>query len=402
MTANSTLAFSMKTKPKLKVGLVVPHIFIHQDILPEVIFSPGKLALDLASSLTVQDVAVTLLTPGPASTSVKNITADMSYFEQELALRGDTYMELLKKHPFTFITLARQVQSEIIAKAFAMANNGDFDIIHIYTNEEDIALPFVKLCKVPVVFTHHDPFNFSVKYKNVFPKYKNLNWISLSYAQRKGMPSDTNWRANIYHGLNPQDFTLNLHPNGDYVAYMGRIIEPKGVHLAIQAVRKYNQLNGTALQLKIAGKHYFGHSKDTYWQEVIAPELDETIQYVGYIKDTKAKQDFLGNARALMVPSTFDEPFGMVTIEALACGTPVTGLSTGATSEIIDDGKTGFIVDAKDDDIVGQLMDKIPRINAIDRSACRKAFEIRFTLEKMAKNHAELYETLATESLNLP
>src|ERR1700689_3926615 len=132
----------MTTRPKkktdftrLRVGLVVPHVFMHRDILPHVIFSPGQLALDLAKGLEQLGVDVILFSPGPVNVAGKNITADLSYFKQELALRGDTYLDLLKKHPFTFITLARQVQSELIAKAYAMANTGGLDIIHIYTNE---------------------------------------------------------------------------------------------------------------------------------------------------------------------------------------------------------------------------------------------------------------------------
>src|SRR5690348_15966568 len=116
----------MKTKTKaskrLKIGLVVPHIFLHKDILPHVIFSPGRLAIRLAEGLQDLGAEVTLFSPGPVDTSVKTITADLSYFERELAGRGDTYLDLLKKHPFTFITLARQVQAEVIAKAYAMAN----------------------------------------------------------------------------------------------------------------------------------------------------------------------------------------------------------------------------------------------------------------------------------------
>ncbi|HEU4985003.1 MAG TPA: glycosyltransferase, partial [Nitrososphaera sp.] len=138
---------------------------MHRDILPQVIFSPGQLALGLAEGLRDLGASVTLFSPGPADTQVHNITADLSYFEKELAGRGDTYIDLLKKHPLTFVSLARQAQAEIIAKAFKMANDGELDVVHIYTNEEDIALPFSALCDVPVVFTHHDPFSFLVKYK---------------------------------------------------------------------------------------------------------------------------------------------------------------------------------------------------------------------------------------------
>jgi glycosyltransferase involved in cell wall biosynthesis len=391
----------MKTKTKNRVGLVVPHIFIHRDILPGVIFSPGQLALDLASELQEQGCEVTLFAPGPTSSGVPTVTADLSYFETELAGRGDTYLQLLKKHPFTFITLARQVQAELIAKAYAMANDGELDIVHVYTNEEDLALPFAKLCKKPVVFTHHDPFNFLVKYKNVFPKYKDLNWISMSLAQRQGMPTDTTWVANIPHGLQEDTFTPSYQPKGSYAAYLGRIIEPKGVHVAIAAIQEYNRTAERPLRLKIAGKHYAGHAKDSYWQERIEPLIDgKEIEYVGFIGTPEAKQEFLGGAEALLVPSLFDEPFGMVSIEAMACGTPVVGLDSGALPEVISQ-ESGIIVPkvAKDGKIdtektVLAFSEAIGKALAIDRRACRRRFETHFTLAHMAAAHAAVYDRL--------
>ncbi|MDB5176446.1 MAG: hypothetical protein JWN75_114 [Candidatus Saccharibacteria bacterium] len=380
----------MTTKPKskLRIAFVVPHIFITRDVLPSVIFSPGRLALDVTNEMVRQGADVTLFTPGPADTTLTNHTADLTYFKQELAGRGDSYMDLLKKHPFTFITLSRQVQSELIAKAFSMANDGQFDIVHIYTNEEDTALPFARLCNVPVVFTHHDPFNFLVKYKNLFPKYKDLNWLSMSYAQRSGMPDDTNWVGNIYHGLKTNEWTPNYATDSDYVAYLGRIVEPKGVHLAIEAVKKYNETADMPLKLKIAGKHYTGHSKDSYWQTQIEPQLGNDIEYVGHIADQDEKNKFLAGAKALIVPSTFSEPFGMVTIEALASGTPVIGSRNGATPEIIKDGETGFVVNPLD------ISSAISKLDTIDRHMCRSDVEERFTLERMARDHLDTYQTL--------
>lgn len=374
----------------MRIGLVVPHIFMHREILPHVIFSPGKLALDLAAGLEKLGAEVTLFSPGPADTHVRNITADLSYFEGELAGRGDTYIDLLKKHPLTFISLARQVQAEVIAKAFKMANDGELDVVHIYTNEEDIALPFAALCDAPVVLTHHDPFSFLVKYKNIFPKYKHLNWISMSLAQRAGMPPDTNWTANIYHGLAADAFKPNDKPAGGYIAYLGRVIESKGVHLAIAAAKK------AGVKLKIAGKHYTGHGKDDYWQEKILPELDSSIEYVGFIKGDAEKQEFLGNADALIVPSTFDEPFGMVLIEALACGTPVIGLDSGAIPEVIKDKQTGFVVQKSESEAatIDELINAIANIAQIERKACRTDFETRFTLERMCQEHLDTYKKL--------
>ena len=380
----------------MKIGVVVPHIFMHRDILPRVIFSPGHLAIDLVNGLHARGHEVTLLSPGPVDVDCRNLTADLSLFEAELARRGDDYVDLLRKHPMTFVTLARQVQAELIARAYAMANSGEFDIVHIYTNEEEIGYTFVELCSKPVVFTHHDPYNFLIRYKSIMPRYKHLNWISISQAQRRTMPADTNWVGNVYHGLNEPKLTPVVSPSRDYFAYLGRIIQPKGVHLAIAAVRKYNETAATPLKLKIAGKHYAESSKDSYWQTAILPELDDTIKYVGFIDTQEAKRNFLGNARALLVPSLFDEPFGMVTIEAFACATPVIALDSGALPEVIDDGKTGYIVTKShnDTDTVAELSDRLHQIEMIDRTVVHDVYEQRFTSKRMIEEYAHIHRSL--------
>ncbi|HSW66805.1 MAG TPA: glycosyltransferase [Bacillota bacterium] len=384
----------------MKIGIVIPHIFMHRDILPDVIFSPAALALQLAEGLQALGEDVTLFSPGPVDTTVTNVTANLSLFEQELDGRGDSYTDLLKKHPVTFVSLARQVQAELIAKAYAMANRGELDVVHVYTNEEDVALPFAALCSRPVVFTHHDPFNFLVKYKNVFPKYKHLNWVSLSLAQRAGMPAGTNWVANVYHGMGQNTLQPLKKPSGGYAAYLGRIIEAKGVHLAIAAVQKYNQTASKPLTLKLAGKHYAG-GKDDYWLKYILPALnDPFIEYVGFVRTDAEKQAFLGNARALIVPSTFNEPFGMVLIEALATGTPVIGLSSGAIPEIIKNRLTGIVVPKKDtnDATVAGLASALRKVHTIDRSVCRHDFELRFTTSRMCRDYLAVYEELVASA----
>jgi glycosyltransferase involved in cell wall biosynthesis len=379
----------------MKIGLVVPHIFMQQQILSRVIFSPGTQALQLAEGLARHGADVTLFTPGPIETSARNVTADLSLFQAELAGRGDGYIDLLRKHPFVFVTLARQVQAELIAKAYAMANAGELDVVHIYTNEEEIALPFAQFCQAPVVFTHHDPFNFLVRYKSIFPKYPQLNWLSMSLAQRQSMPANTNWIGNIYHGFDDAAVTPNDERSGNYVAYLGRITQPKGLHIAIQAVREYNKLHlDQPYKLKIAGKHYADYQKDKYWREEIEPQLGGDIEYVGFLRG-KDKFDFLGKADALIMPSLFEEPFGMVMIEALACGTPSIGLDSGAIPEVIEDKVTGFVVPKED--AVDGVTRALERITEIDRRTCRARFEAKFTIERMCAEHAEVYEKLTQE-----
>ena len=394
----------------LRVGIVVPHIFMQDILQSSVIFSPGTLARDLARGLVASGTDVVLYTPGPVVVSgVPNSTADMRLFEQELTGRGYGYVDLLKKHPMTFIAMARQVQAEIIAKAFADANAGRLDVVHIYTNEEDIALPFAQFCTRPVVFTHHDPFSLLVQYKNNFPKYAQLNWISLSMAQRASMPPETHWVGNIYHGLPRDEYSYSelATATDPYVVYLGRIVESKGVHLAVGAVREYNRrATGPRLRLKIAGKHYAGHAKDTYWNDTIVPHIDGVeVEYVGFIKSAADKQALLGGAQALIMPSIFEEPFGMVAIESMACGTPVIGLNRGAIAEVIgEDG--GLVVEAPmsttagrshidEQQVVGLLAEATARIPELSRKGCRQRFERKFTLDTMVAAHHEVYRQLA-------
>lgn len=401
MTRKSKTSKSeFKPHSKLRIGLVVPHIFMQDKLLPDVIFSPGNLAVDLADSLAERNLDVTLFTPGPVATKAKNISSDLSYFERELDLRGYGYIELLKKHPLSFISLSRQVQSEILAKVFLMANEDQLDIVHIYTNEEDTALPFSALCNKPVLFTHHDPFNFLITYRNNFPKYKELKWISISYAQRSGMPDGTNWIGNVYHGLDPEKFMPNFGPTGGYLAYVGRIIEPKGVHLAIAAVKRFNKHSKEKYKLRIAGKHYSGHKKDTYWTEHIEPLIDgEEIIYEGFL-DFKQKCALVSNATATLMPSLFEEPFGLSAIESLACGTPVIALNSGALPEVIKDGLSGIVVDKKftaekqvdEAEAIEKLSDAIGNIDKIDRHDCRKEFESKFTIKHMSDGYADIYK----------
>ncbi len=378
----------------MKIGLVVPHIFMQEALLSRVIFSPGWLAIDLARELTALGDEVTLYVPGKVNSSIHQVTADMEYFERELEMRYDTYLELLKKHPLTFISLSRQAQNELVARAYADANGGLLDIVHIYTNEEETALPFAKFCTKPVVFTHHDPFNFLVRYRSVMPRYKSLNWISMSLAQRRGMPTDTNWVGNVYHGLPVDRYHFEAQLKGNYILFMGRIIEPKGVHLAITAIREYNNNHvGAQLQLIIAGKHYGEGEKNKYWTEKVLPEIDDKIvKYIGFVGDDTQKQQLLSGALALVMPSVFEEPFGLVQIEALACGTPVVGINSGAIGEVVRDGVNGVLVQDP-----ANLAAAFERVGAIDRAACRADFESRFTSERMASEHQAIYRSLAAK-----
>ncbi len=209
------------------------------------------------------------------------------------------------------------------------------------------------------------------------------------------MPGNTNWVGNIYHGLPEDQYKPNYKPIGNYTAYLGRIIDTKGVHLAIEAVQEFNKTSAQKLKLKIAGKHYAEHKKDKYWQQTILPKLDDSnIEYVGFLKTTTEKQDFLGNAKALIMPSTFNEPFGMVMIEALACATPIIGLNSGAIPEVINKDNGILVSKGTEAETIKNLAEAIKEIPKIDRKSCRQDFEGRFTSKRMAREYLAAYDSL--------
>lgn len=389
----------------LRIALVVPHLFMQDYYLKNAIFSPGHLALNLAKGLADLGNVVTLFSPTSVTASnVKNITADYTLVQRELNSRGYNLAELMSKHPLTYITLARQLQSQIISNAYKMANNGEFDIVHIYINEEDIAMHFAPLCNKPVVFTHHEPFNYLTRYRTSFEQYRELNWISISFSQRETVDSKLNWIENIYHGIEPvsESYIKSLNSLEDeYLVFLGRIIEPKGVHLAIQAVKKYNRLNNKKYVLKIAGKHY--SDQDNYWEKRILPFIDnKEIVYTGFINDDLERDRLLYNAQAMLMPSIWSEPFGMVILESLRLGTPVIGLSCGALPEIIKDGLNGYITSLQfikkkinDELVVDGLVESIKKIELIDRRSCINYCTSKFSTKMMVESYLRVYKTLA-------
>jgi glycosyltransferase involved in cell wall biosynthesis len=413
----------------LRVAFVVPHIFVGDALRDKVIFSPGELAREFAdanwSELARENdarrpVELTLFSPLSVKCRAKNVVADSSGFEKELAGRGYGYLELLKKHPSLFVAMSRQLQGEVTAMAFQRANAGEFDVVHVYTNEEDQALIFADLCSVPVVFTHHDPYNFLIKYKSVFPRYKYHNFVSMSMAQRRTAPEGTNFVANIYHGVRitgaseparsgttsvqpvatgeprlalalprseSPSWANSLAPGCDsYFLYVGRIIEPKGVHLAIEAAKR------AGANLKIAGKRY----DDDYFEREVAPHLGSVcgnagagIEYLGF-KRGEELETLMGGAQALIMPSQFDEPFGMTAIEAMALGTPVIASRNGALPEIVEDGKSGWLADT-----VEEIVEKMARVGELKAEDAVRRVQEHFSLDKMLAEHAKMWYDMA-------
>jgi len=185
----------------------------------------------------------------------------------------------------------------------------------------------------------------------------------------------------VYHGIPANLLKPTYQPRGGYVAFLGRISPEKRPDRAIGIAR------ASGIPIKIAAK--VDKVDEAYFREEIAPLLDQPgVEYIGEI-DERAKSEFLGEARALLFPIDWPEPFGLSMIEAMACGTPVLAFRCGSVPEIIDPGVTGVIVDT-----VEEAVSMLPQVLALDRHAVRRRFEERFTATRMAKSYLHVYDAL--------
>lgn len=270
----------------------------------------------------------------------------------------------------------------VVAKAIEMSDQ--FDIIHSHLGAP--IYYFSHLTDTPIIETVHSSDSSTVNKENEssMKKYSkdrrrrfyNIHHVYVSQSQREKFNPRKNSSV-IYNGINFQNFSFK-NQEGDYFAYLGYLNENKGAHLAVQAAKK------TGAKLKLAGS-YYGCEK--FFEKKIKPYLKEgQIEYVGVLAP-KERNEFLGNAKGLLFPVNWEEPFGMVMIEAMACGTPVIGLDRASVPEVVKDGRTGYIVN----DLRG-MCGAIKKIDLIKREDCRRHVEEKFSVEKMTEDYEKIYE----------
>lgn len=273
----------------------------------------------------------------------------------------------------------------------AIEREKEYDIIHFHMNVETDypALPLSKHIKDKVVFTLHFAAPSLKGYHDrdhFLKKFKDLHFISISNAQHKGMQY-LNWIKTVYNGVDLRSLTFNNNPK-EYFAWIGKFNPDKGAHLAIEAAKK------AGVQLFIAGAIDNLDSTDyQYFKKHIKPNIDdEQIVYVGEVNDAQ-KNTFLNQAKALLNPILWNEPFGMVMAEALAAGTPVISFDNGAAAEIIENNRSGFIVSTVD-----EMVSKIKQIDTVDRKKCRQRAEDFFSQESMTAAYLQVFEDLVKKN----
>jgi glycosyltransferase involved in cell wall biosynthesis len=251
-----------------------------------------------------------------------------------------------------------------------------FDVIHFHIDY--LHFPITRRRPVVHVTTLHGRLDIP-DLVPLYEEFRDMPLVSISNAQREPLPS-VNWLATIHHGLPETLYRFRGEP-GKYFAFLGRISPEKRVDRAIEIAKQIG------IPLKIAAK--VDPVDQDYFEAVIKPLLrDRLVEYVGEIGDGE-KDEFLGNAYALLLPIDWPEPFGLVMIEAMACGTPIIAYRHGSVPEVIEEGHTGFIVTDREDAIAAAR-----RLPELSRKRCREIFEQRFTARRMAHDYLRVYQRL--------
>jgi glycosyltransferase involved in cell wall biosynthesis len=258
---------------------------------------------------------------------------------------------------------------------------GEFDILHFHIDQ--FHFPLFRHMAGRTVTTTHGRQDLP-DLKPLYIGFGDMPLVSISNDQRRPI-LNANFVQTIHHGLPADLYKPVFNPRGGYVAFIGRIAPEKRPDRAIQIARSLG------LPLKIAAK--VDRVDENYFREVIAPLLNgQGVEFIGEINEQQ-KNEFLGEAMALLFPVDWPEPFGLSMIEAMACGTPVLAFRCGSVPEVIDQGVSGIIVDNLEE-AVGAL----PRVIALDRQAVRRRFEERFTATRMAKDYLGVYRSLLKRS----
>ncbi|HEU6441115.1 MAG TPA: glycosyltransferase family 4 protein [Microvirga sp.] len=340
----------------MKIAQVAP---LYERVPPKLYGGTERIVSYLTEELVRQGHEVTLFASGDSITKAELVRCC------DLALR----LNPVVKDPLPYhIMMLEQVRQRA----------HEFDVIHFHIDL--LHFPLIRDFADRTVTTTHGRLDLVdlVPFYRVFP---DIPLVSISNDQRKPLP-DANWIGTVHHGLPKTLLPFRPAATGGYLAFLGRISPEKRPDRAIRIAAE------AGMPLRMAAK--IDKADQAYWDEVIKPLVDAhpNVEFIGEINESE-KADFLGEAAALLFPVDWPEPFGLVMIEAMACGTPVIAFRCGSVPEVVEHGTSGFIVDS-----VEEAVKAVDTLKVLDRAEVRRCFLQRFTVERMAEHYLKIYRSL--------
>ncbi len=346
----------------MKIAQVAP---IAERVPPKKYGGTERVVYALTEELVKRGHEVTLFASGDSITSAKL----RSVFPTALREANMKDIYGLNTYSLTNMALAYQHQDE-------------FDVIH--DHNPHLSLPTANIAHTPALMTWHGPYSKEIV--GYFSALKNPKLNSISHSQALGAP-DLPFLGNVYNGLAMEDYPFSS-THEDYLLYVGRVDMEKGLHLAIDVAARLNK------KLKIAAKvDSMIPSIKNYYQRYIVPRIRKhsaLIDWIGEV-DEMERNELMKNAKCLLHPVTWPEPFGLTMIEAMACGTPVVAFNKGSIPEVIVDGKTGFVVDGQNPKKMAEM---VVQLDSISRADCRRHALEHFSAKRMADGYEKIYQEM--------
>lgn len=340
----------------MRIAQIAP---LYESVPPKLYGGTERVVAHLSDALVDRGHEVVLFASGDSKTNAELVPC------REIALRLD------KK-------LSWDLPAHLAMLAEVRKRANEFDILHFHL--DCFHLPLFQDIADRTLTTVHGRQDIN-DLRRLHRHYPNYPLVSISASQRRPLPH-LRWVKTIHHGYPKFQYTFSPVASGAYLAFLGRIAPEKGVDRAIEIARR------AGFPLRIAAK--VDPADKDYFEAHILPLLDAPgVQFIGEIGEAE-KSDFLGGARALLFPISWPEPFGLVMIEAMACGTPIIAFNQGAVPEVMQDGVTGFVVED-----VEQAVRAVAHLDTIDRAAVRATFERRFSIEVMAAKYESAYASVA-------
>ena len=341
----------------MKIAQVAP---LYEAVPPKLYGGTERVVAHLCDALVELGHEVTLFASAEARTRARLVSV------RDQAIRLDP--AVLKSDLAAHLVMLHEVKSR----------SAEFDVLHFHVDM--LHFPMFEPQAHQTVTTLHGRLDL----KDLWPAYQcwpSFGLVSISNDQRRPLP-DANWIATVPHGVPSSAYTFHERPAGGYLAFLGRISPEKRPDVAIDVARR------AGIPLKIAAK--VDAADRRYFNTKIRPLLDGPgVEFVGEIGD-QDKSEFLGNALALLFPIRWPEPFGLVMIESMACGTPVIAWDCGSVREVVEHGVSGYIVQSRTEALAA-----LQRISDLDRRTVRATFERRFTSTSMASAYLDVFQRLS-------
>ncbi|OGK26122.1 hypothetical protein A3D80_01460 [Candidatus Roizmanbacteria bacterium RIFCSPHIGHO2_02_FULL_40_13b] len=388
----------------MNIGLLLPSVYMGKKYTNK-IFAPKQLFLDLADGLVARGHTVYVYASPDTKTTAHLISGHHEFIDKDFMSVKFKGLEKLTKKRYAHLTTKTEYEIDLSIKAYVHAKEKKVAIMHSF--HDFIAHYINQLANLPTVYTIHDPLPRKdlLEYWRI-KHFSHDNYIFISQSHLKNFHGSVKSAGVAYNGVDIRKFSFRQE-EGTYLAFIGRYIKEKGVEHAISASKS------AGILLKLIGDD--AYRALPYYQTYVLPHLKHGVLEDETFFGESDRSEFLKNAKALLFPILWEEPFGMVMIEAMSSGTPVIAYNRGSVSEVIRDGVTGFIIDPdnvrrpgkgswiiKEQGIAG-LAEAVKRIGQIDRAVCRKHVEDNFTIEKMIDNYENIYKKIinsATYKLN--